>query len=474
MSDQALCDLTASEALRLFKDLELSPVEFMRATLDRCAATDPVVRAKAFLFADQALQEAKNCEKRYLRGTARPLEGLPTAIKDETMIAGQVTTNGSLAFTRREATTTDPVPERLLAAGAIIHLRATAPEESCGAITWSHLWGVTRNPWNLGTTPGGSSGGCAAALASGMASIANGTDNGGSVRIPAALCGLIGVKAGYGRIPEAAPYNADPYCHHGYLARSIEDATLLYDCLAGEHGRDPSSNLLPNPLPKRFQSVQGLRIAASTNLGFYLVEEDVLEPMRSALKLLEEAGARVEEIDLDWDERVIATARTHQFVQFRSTQTAERAFESDLERLTPYFRSFLSRAAAVSEPEVREADEYQAYMARTMQRVFSEFDALVCPTVATTRIPADFDCTKDEILIRGRPVDPAKGWFMTYAFNTLGQHPAISMPTGLAHNGVPTAVQVVARHYDEPTCFRVASALSQLHPGTPSLPFKVG
>lgn len=471
MSDQALFELTALEALQLFETRELSPVEFMQATLERCEMADPAVKAKAFLFPEKALREAKESEKKYLTGRARPLEGLPTAIKDETTVAGQVTANGSLVFDRSEAETTDPVPERLLAAGAIIHLRATTPERSCGAVTWSHLWGVTRNPWNLGITPGGSSGGCAAALASGMASIANATDNGGSIRIPAALCGLVGVKASHGRIPEVAPYNADPYCHHGYLARSIEDATLLYQCLAGEHRLDPASKLTPNPLPSPLESVQGLRVASCADLGFYRVEDDILRPMYAALRLLEDAGARVEEVDLDWDERVIATARTHQFVQFQATQNAPRPHETDFDRLTPYYKRFLSHASAVTEREAQEADSYQAHMAQTLQDVFSKFDVLICPTVATTRVPADFDCTRDEILVRGRPVDPVKGWFMTYAFNTLGQHPVICMPTGLASNRVPTSVQVIARPYEEPTCFRVANALSQLQLGIPTPPF---
>lgn len=471
MNDQALFDLTARDVLHLFKALELSPLEFMRATLERCETADTAVRAKAFLLEEQALQTAKLCEKRYLAGTARPLEGLPTAIKDETMVAGQVTANGSLLSHNCEATSTDPVPERLLAAGAIIHLRATAPEWSCGAVTWSHLWGVTRNPWNLGVTPGGSSGGCAAALASGMASIANATDNGGSIRIPAALCGLVGVKASHGRIPEVAPYNADPYCHHGYLARSIEDATLLYDCLAGEHRLDPASKMTPKRLPKQFESVQGLRVAASSNLGFYLVEDDVIGPMHTALGLLEDAGAKVEEIDLDWDERVISTARTHQFVQFQANQDGQDMDQADFDRLTPYYRNFLSHAMAVTKREAEDADRYQAHMAETLKDVFSKFDVLVCPTVATTRVPADFDCTRDEILVRGKRVDPVKGWFMTYAFNTLGQHPVICMPTGLARNRVPTSVQVIARPYEEPTCFRAANALAKLRPGIPSPPF---
>ncbi len=459
--------LSACETLVLFREGELSPVEFMRTTLDRCASINKHINAVAYLFPDEALREAKNSEQRYLRGEAYALDGLPTAIKDETGIAGQPAPNGSLLWRDRVSTSTDPVPQRLRRDGAIVHMRATAPEGSCGAVTWSHLWGVTRNPWNLDITPGGSSGGCAAAVAAGMASLANATDSGGSIRIPAALCGVVGVKASFGRIPEIPPYNNDPYCHHGYLTRTIEDAALLYPRLAGAHELDPSSQLACKPLPEQFASIAGLRIAWSEDLGFYPVQEDITAALRKAVAHLRDAGAQLEAVSLDWDERVIFTARAHQYRGVRATLSREQFDQMKRHKLTPYYRRFLHNALFVPERDLAQADAYRLHMQRSLERLFAEFDALICPTVASTRIPANFDSTQDEVHILGQRVDPVKGWFMTYPFNTLSRHPVISMPIGLAENNVPIGAQVVAPGEDEPMCFRVASALGALVPKVP-------
>jgi Asp-tRNA(Asn)/Glu-tRNA(Gln) amidotransferase A subunit family amidase len=222
--------LSASEAIARFEARQLSPVELVRAVIERAERVEPKINAFTVTHFERALEQAGEAEKRYgKRGsTPRPLEGLPLAVKDESSIEGDRTTQGSLIFEGQVDTRTSLCNERLLRAGAIVHARSTAPEFSCACVTHSRLWGVTRNPWSLEHTPGGSSGGSAASLAAGSATLASGSDIAGSIRIPASCCGVVGFKPPYGRVPEESPYNFDFYCHEGPLARTVTSGTARW------------------------------------------------------------------------------------------------------------------------------------------------------------------------------------------------------------------------------------------------------
>ena len=221
MNDTELCYLPATEALRLFRTHKLSPVELLEAQIKRADEVEPIINAFTDTFYDKALKKAKAAEKRDMvpRGRVRKLEGLTVAIKDEMEVKGQRNTQGSLILKDYIATTTDPAVERLLRAGAIIHARTTTPEFSCAWITHTRLHGTTSTPWNPIYTSSGSSGGSAASLATGTSSLATGSDIGGSIRGPAAACGVVGYKPPYGRVPQSPPFNLDWYCHVGPLAR---------------------------------------------------------------------------------------------------------------------------------------------------------------------------------------------------------------------------------------------------------------
>ncbi len=221
MTDLDLCYMPAAKALKLFKSRKLSPVELMEAVIARAEATQGKVNAFTYTHYDEAMELAKKAEKKYAKGRkTAPLEGLPIAVKDESYIEGKPTSGGSLLMKDTVADHTTEVNRRLLKAGGIVHARTATPEFSCAAYTWSRAWGVTRNPWNTDFTPGGSSGGSGASLASGTSSLATGSDIGGSIRIPASCCGVVGYKPPYGRNPEDPPFNLDFYCHEGPLART--------------------------------------------------------------------------------------------------------------------------------------------------------------------------------------------------------------------------------------------------------------
>ena len=211
--DLDICYLSASEALEKFKNKSLSPVELLTETIKRTEEVNPKINAFNFFRFDEALEEAKKSELKYVKGdTWLPLEGIPLAIKDEVNIKGQPNKNGSLIFKDTIAESTDIDVESLVNSGAIIHARATNPEFSLTSFCHSRVNGVTRNPWNVGMTPGGSSGGSAAALAAGCTTLATGSDIGGSIRIPAGACGVVGYKPPYGRNPMGYPYTVS-YTH---------------------------------------------------------------------------------------------------------------------------------------------------------------------------------------------------------------------------------------------------------------------
>src|SRR6185436_7302683 len=234
---------------------------------------------------DEALDLARKAEARYMKtdGRVRPLEGLPVAIKDESYIKGKPTSNGSLIMKDYIGEHTSPMNERIMKAGGIVHARTATPEFSCAGYTWSRLWGITRNPWNTKYTPGGSSGGSGASLASGTSAIATGSDIGGSIRIPASNCGLVGYKPPYGRNPDDPPFNLDFYCHTGPLARSVEDAILLQNVMCGPSPLDISTLRPKLRLPLAYKPIRDWKIAFSMDLGFFEVDKEVQKNTRAAL-----------------------------------------------------------------------------------------------------------------------------------------------------------------------------------------------
>ncbi|MDX1711487.1 MAG: amidase, partial [Rhodovibrionaceae bacterium] len=304
MGDTDLCYLSATDARAAFKARSLSPVEVMQALIARAEAVEPHINAMPMTYFERAMDHARAAESRFMRRNARirPLEGIAVAIKDETAIKDEITTQGSLIHRNRRDAADDIVVERLRRAGAIFIGRTAAPEFSCVSFTHSRLWGVTRNPWNPDYTPGGSSGGAGASLAAGTTTLANGSDIGGSIRIPASACGVVGFKPPYGRVPEAWPYNLDFYCHEGPMARSVGDCGLFQNVIAGPHPRDIASLKPKLRIPEAFGDVKGWRIAVSMDLGYFRVDEEVRRNTEAALDVFRALGATVEPVDLGWTE----------------------------------------------------------------------------------------------------------------------------------------------------------------------------
>ena len=456
-----LCYLSAAEALRLYRARKLSPVEHLEALIKRTERFEPSINAFAFTYFDEALEQARAAEAAYQRGSApRPLEGIALAVKDESFIQGKITANGSLLLKEQVADRTSPVVQRLLDAGAIVHARTTAPEFSCSGTTHSKLFGVSRNPWNLECSCGGSTGGGGAALAAGTTTLASGSDNAGSIRMPAAFNGVVGFKPSFGRNPSDPPFNLDPCCQVGPLARTVEDAAIMQNLMGGPHPQDIMT-LKPKPeLPTEGGDLSGWRIAYSLDLGYKVIDPEIERNTLAALELFRQLGAAVDEVEIGWSWEVLE-ARMAQL--FRAApgvlmvETYQGLPEEAKGLMTPYARSLAEKAAAYGHTPLRlYGKEHEMHL--RLSGIFADYQLLVCPTLATSFIAADSDHALDEVRINGQAVNSMLGWSLTYPFNLVNRCPVISLPSGRAVNNVPTGIQLVGPSYEDGAVIQAALA----------------
>ena len=370
---------------------------------------------------------------------------------------------GSLAIDEI-APRTAPAAERIFAAGAVVHARTTTPEFSCTGYTHSKLWGLTRNPWSPAFAVGGSSGGSGASLASGTSFLASGSDIGGSIRLPASANGVVGFKPPHGRVPVAPPYNLDRYCHDGPLARTVADCALFENVLAGPHAMDVTSLRPKLEIPMEFEGVAGMRIAVSTDLGAWEVDEEIRANTRLVGSALEEAGAIVEEVELPWTlVEVAGVARAH-FGAIFGAQIAEAAATFG-ELLCDYTLAWAEEAAAsaaVPGGYLRGLEGEQRIW-EPLGRLFETFDALIGPTWAVPGIRAG-DSYLGTLWEGGGPNDRQYAAMMTTPFNVLSPCPVLAVPSGFTSNGVPSGVQIVGRTYDDIAVFRVGAAIERARP----------
>jgi amidase len=451
-----LCYLTARQVLNLFARAALSPVELMSALLDRIETVNPQINAFGDCHFDEARVKAREAERRWRCGTARALEGMPVAVKDAQNLAGGRTTYGSPKYADNYAQTSDPMIERLLAAGAIIHARTTVSEFCLSGVCVSPMWGTTHNPWNLHFSPGGSSGGSGAALAAGMTLLSTGTDMGGSIRVPASACGVVGYKPPHGRNPDAHPFNLDRLNHCGALARSVGDIALVQNVVAGRHPSDRDSFLEKLVYPDAPESISGLRVAWSPDLSYRAVDPEVLANTERALRLFEELGCAVQRVQPGWSEEIDNIAadwyRQGPFGQMlvEAVKHCPAVVSPHLRRLARSWQGKPSGLANV------------LYLVEDMTRRFDEImkthDVLVCPTMSVAAVKADQDMWDANFEIDGRRVDPEFGYSMTHQFNILADCPAISIPSGHTKDGLPTGLQIVGKPLDDLAVIRTAWA----------------
>lgn len=456
MSDDLLY-LTATEALARFADRSLSPVELLDAQIARAEATQEAINAFTFTHYDQARDAARASEARWAKGAPMGcLDGLPVAIKDESHIAGMPTSYGSLITRDFVPEDTSVMNQRILDEGAIVHARTATPEFSVAGFCWTRAWGVTRNPWNPDFTPGGSSGGSAASLASGTSSLATGSDIGGSIRIPASCCGVVGYKPPYGRNPDDPPFNLDFYCHTGPLARSVADAILLQNVMCGPSPLDIATLYPKLTLPTDYPDIKGWRIALSMDLGSFTVSEEVQANTRAAADVFRALGAEVTEIEIGWGPEVPAACMAYLTHLFGGAMSE--MLEDHADQMTTYCRAFAEASLDSTARDFVHSLEVAGEAYKKLGPLLADYDCLICPTTAVPSIPADFDPTTDKLHIEGTEVAPEMGWILTTPFNMMSRCPVISLPSGQGASGVPTGIQIVAPTYRDEIAMQAAMA----------------
>jgi aspartyl-tRNA(Asn)/glutamyl-tRNA(Gln) amidotransferase subunit A len=462
MGSVPIYELSAAALLEAYRKHQLSPVEMTRAVLERIERLNPVLNAFN-LVSDRALDDAKASEARWMAGQPKGLlDGVPVSIKDILLTKGWPTLRGSKTVDARGPWNDDaPATARLREHGAVLLGKTTTPEFGWKGVTDSPLTGITRNPWNPKKTPGGSSGGAAAALAAGMGALAVGTDGGGSIRIPCSFTGLFGLKASFGRVPAWPLSPFGTVAHVGPMTRSVDDAALMLDVLALPDARDWHAL----PYERRDwrtgldEGVTDLRIAYSPDLGYAKVDAEVAEIVRKAVSVFSDLGARVEQRNPGFA-NPDAIFRAHWFSGAAMLVNAIAPEKRKL--LDPGLREVAEEGAKISAAELHDAQMKRGALGTHMNLFHRDYDLLVTPTLAV----AAFDVGLESPPGKERWID----WTpFTFPFN-LTQQPAASIPCGLTREGLPVGLHLVGPRYGDALVLRAARAFETARPfGLPDL-----
>jgi aspartyl-tRNA(Asn)/glutamyl-tRNA(Gln) amidotransferase subunit A len=449
-----LADFTATELLAAYRSGQASPVEATRAVLARMDALDPKLNAFCFRDDAHAIAQAHASEARWRAGTpCGALDGVPTSIKDLILTKGWPTLRGSLTVDKNQKWEVDaPSTARLKEAGAVLLGKTTTPEFGCKGSTDNLLTGVTRNPWDLTKTPGGSSGGAAAAVASGMGPLAVGTDGAGSVRIPSAFCGIFGLKPSFGRVPAFPLSPFGTVAHLGPHTRTVRDAALMMNVLAQPDARDWTSLQYDarDYLVGLEDGVRGLRVAYSPDLGYAKnVGPEIAIAVRNAAAAFAELGAHVEEVSPGFSDPAEITnklwfAGAH--LLYSNMSEAQRAL------VEPTFRAQAMEGAKLSALDILRLNVRRGELGTQMRTFHTRYDLLLTPGTAVTAFQAKASTEQ------AFTVDAFLNWTpFSYPFN-LTQQPAAVIPCGLARNGLPMSLQIVGPMFGDALVLRAARA----------------
>lgn len=462
-----LTQCTAHQLLALYRSGEASPVDTTRALLARIEKVNPHINAFTLVDEEVALQCAKASEAKWQAhrqngghsDSVGALEGVPVSIKDLILTRGWPTLRGSRTIDPQQAWEVDaPVTARLKESGAVLFAKTTTPEFGCKGETNSPATGLTRNPWHLGKTPGGSSGGTAAAVASGLGSMGVGTDGAGSVRIPAAFCGNFGLKPSFGRVPA---YPLSPFgsvAHLGPHTMDVTDAALMLNVMKQADARDWTS-LPPDStdyLQGLNEGIRGLRIAYSPTLGYAKnIHPEVAAAVDKAVKVLEQLGAHVEQVDPGIEDPLEITTG----LWFLGSLTVWNGLSDEQQAVTdPDFKAQALLGQQLSALEIQQLNLKRGALGSHMRQFMQKYDLLVTPAVAVPAFdirPAGQEKMTPEAMLGWTP--------FSYPFN-LTQQPASTIPCGLTQAGLPIGLQFVGRMFDDAMVLRASRAYESVCP----------
>jgi len=457
--DQDVAYTSAASLLDLYRRKVLSPVDVTRLLLDRLDALQPRINAFCIIDHEGALAAARASEEHWMSGGEfGPLDGVPVTIKDLMLMRGFPTRRGSRLVDPNQNWSEDaPAVSRLREAGAVILGKTTTPEFGWKALGDSPLTGITRNPWDLARTPGGSSAGAAAACVAGIGPLHLGSDGAGSIRIPCAFTGLFGLKPSFGRVPAYPLSPMGLLAHIGPIARTVADASLMLTVLCGPDHRDPYA--LPsgdrNYLEGLEGGVRGWRIAYSPTLGYARVDPEIAAAVRDAVRQFEALGAVVEEVDA-----IFPSPREALFTLWAAgAANLLGAYSSDRRALVaPGLLATAAEGARISAVDYLGADLVRTALGQQMAEFHQKYDLLLTPTMPIPALPVGQDLN-----------DPAteRHWIdwspFSYPFNMTRQ-PAASIPCGLTRSGLPIGLQIVGPLYADDRVLRAARAFETTQP----------
>jgi len=453
---------SASELAQLIRRRSLSPVEITRTVLERIERLNHQLGAYVMVHAERALGEARAAEQAVMAGEPLgPLHGVPISIKDNLWTAGERTTYGSRLLAEFVAPQDAPSVARLRAAGAVLVGRTNLPEFAWRGSTDNRLFGESRNPWDLTRTPGGSTGGGAAAVAAGLGPLALGSDGAGSIRIPASFCGLVGFKPTFGRVPmyPAAGGN-ELVAHVCPLTRTVRDVGLMMSAIARHDPRDPFA-LPDDGVDYRAACDESLartplRIAWSPDLGFAPVERETREIAETAARAFAEIGVTVDEAtpDLGDPSSILKILYGGAQAGAHAARSAEQKAQMD-----PDLVAYAEASAGLSVVEYVRAVGARQAMVDALRRFFERYDLLLTPTLCLPAFPLGVVGPTE---VAGRKVTHL-GWTLCYPFNYSGQ-PAVSVPAGWTASGLPVGLQIVGRRLEDALVLRAAATFEALRP----------
>lgn len=463
--------VSAHEMVQLITAGEASPVDFVRRSLDRIETHNRAINAFSEVYPEEALAQAVEREREAVRGEIRgPLHGVPVAIKDLFQTNGRRTTRGSRVFADAVGTEDAPIVERLAAAGAICVGKTTTTEFGWTAASTSPLFGPTRNPWNTALSSGGSSSGSGAAVAARMVPLALGSDGGGSVRIPAAFCGIFAMKASFGRVP-VYPWSAtEMLSHAGPMTLDVTDSALAFDALKGPDWRD--HGCLPAEARSYVdcleETLAGRRVAFAPTLFNVPVDDRIAAAVDRAAKSIDEAlGVTVEEVSPDWANPL----DTFETIWTGGRGTAYGQLVRDhLDELDPGFAALVLNAQSISLADHMSALKERAAFSRSIHRFFEDWDYLILPAVPV------FPFAAERTGPQGYPEEGRVPWArwtpFSYPFNLTG-NPAASIPCGWSDEGLPIGLQIVGPRFKDAEVLSLCAAYERLQPWSAQTPVAV-
>jgi aspartyl-tRNA(Asn)/glutamyl-tRNA(Gln) amidotransferase subunit A len=469
-----LLRLTLIELVNAVRNKKASPVDLMSEVLDRIAKVNGEINAIVVQRDPrELLAEAREAETRIARGEGRLLEGIPLGVKDLEDAAGLPTAFGSKLFRDNFPASDSTQVARLKAAGAIVVGKTNAPEFGSHAVTKNLLYGTTRSPWNKALTPGGSSGGSAAALAAEMLPLVTASDGGGSVRIPASFVGAYGHKPSYGRIPfgPLGFYEYNATYHHGTITKSVEDAALLLDIVSGFDPGDPRSlpKFAGSFLDEARKPMNKLNIAYSPDLGYAVVQSDIAQIVEQAVKVFEELGHNVEKISGGPPESGLFWGLLASYEIGARIAHLRPGCDADVSR--GLLQVVDLNAAGFSNQQWAEFSRQRVETINWCAKIFSKYDLLVTPTMPYDPPPAGGPLPRES---EGRSlgeIGEAAAMYFTVPFN-LTWNPAATVRAGLSKAGFPVGLQIVAPHHRDDLLLRAARAFERERPWSALWPMR--